>query len=208
MLRILARYTFRSEHDMRIGKQQDVSNLALALIALVIAGLTLASRVSATGPGGAANNIDNILTLGNLSIALPLVAALLSVLNLMILDHESNVVQIQTYITTRLVPILTLESKKPPQDWVMLRAIRQQGGGFGSIVSSALPSSKYALCVTSTLGCLVVTPFLIIKDTSASIILHASAWSLYSFALLLFIASAVAAAYTSILYLRLARLGS
>jgi hypothetical protein len=74
----------RAEHDLRIGKQQEVTQFALGLSGAVVA--LIGALLTNGGEMADARGL------------FPIISILLSALLLMVLDHEMNIAHIQIYI--------------------------------------------------------------------------------------------------------------
>lgn len=140
----------RAEHDTRIGKQQDVTQLALAALAAVVA------LVAAQGRSGGL--LDSVEALAPL---LPLVSILLSGFTLMALDHDMNVVHIQTYLQKDLryrIAAAVGGASSTPQEfwgWIAFRAGAQQHSGWWAAGTIGMAIAKYVATILPNLGVLI-----------------------------------------------------
>ena len=185
----------RAEHDQRIAKQQDVTQLALAAAAALIAlGAALAKS------GHASDVLQSARPL------LPAVSIILSGLFLMALEHDMNIAHIQRYLQDDLGPRIseTLGRGKDGNQievwgWVAYRAAAQQHSGPWRLGTIGMSISKYVATALPNVGVMVLY-------VASSGSLGRLAWfsmTAYGVSVLLFVGALLAGVYVSRTYLQL-----
>jgi hypothetical protein len=181
----------RAEHDMRVGKQQDISQFALALVGALVALL----GVLVTHDG----------EIGDVRAVYLVASVLLSGLTLMTLDHEMNIAHIQIYIHDQAIAAIrqALVSRTteeiPFWSWVSFRAAHQQHPGWRTVpVTTGLASAKYWTTFLPNMLLLVAYP-----ATASGHDNPWYGWAGYGVAVAVFLFALVASSFTSRLYLRM-----
>jgi hypothetical protein len=185
----------RAEHDQRIAKQQDVTQLALAAVAALIA---LAAALAKSGHASG--------VLQSARPLLPVVSIILSGLFLMALEHDMNIVHIQRYLQDDLGPRISEALGKDKYGnqveiwgWVAYRAAAQQHSGHWRLGTIGMSISKYVAAALPNIGVLILY-------VASSGSMGRLAWlskTAYGVALLLFSGALLAGAYVSRTYLEL-----
>jgi heme exporter protein D len=184
-------HALRAEHDMRVGKQQDISQLALGLL-----GVSVGVVGALAGRGGGVDEVRGLF---------PLLAGVLSGLMLMTLDHEMNIVHIQIYVQKHLSQTLRDALRLgdiedvPFWRWVRFRAGKQQHPGFPmAVFTLGIASAKYWLTLGPSFLLLFAFPFLCSGRHDAFY-----AWVGYAIAVLIWLFAASASIVTGRLYLQM-----
>jgi hypothetical protein len=185
----------RSELTMRIGKQQDITNYAIA----IIAGLLAVARI-----GGSQSDPSIGTALAGLSVLFPCISIALSAFTLMILDHEMNIAHLSIYIHDHLRPqiasadVTTLDQRSPLiWQWNAYRAARQQHAGVLTPIPTSMAIGKYL--ITFFLNVLLVWSYWYTRFRDDWRLTWHS--TLFLVAVALFIWVLIAALYTGRIYL-------
>jgi hypothetical protein len=182
----------RAEHDQRIGKQQDVTQLALATIAALVV------LVSAAGQRN-----DPLKSLSLLRPLFPLASLLLSGFTLMALDHDMNIAHIQRYLQEDLGPRiaraagLVSDSRDKIWQWVAFRARLQQHSGRWTPATVGMAIAKYVVTLLPNLGLLLA--YLTVGGPSLSLLSKAS----FGAACIVLLVALLAGAYVGVAYVNL-----
>jgi hypothetical protein len=186
----------RSELDIRVGKQQEITSFSIALVAGFLAlSQFLGSRSTL------------MQTLVSLKPYYPFASIVFSAFSLMTLDHEMNIAHITLYLDSVLRPQIqqVLQQASASDDvmqWPAIRAAWQQHAGWANPITTSLASAKYATTVLPTLG-LALAYVLGPGD------IHLWRWASvpYFLSIALIVWVLVCATYISRLYLRMRHVG-